>query len=48
MIKWNALNILIQNASTVGALDLKIYGDKQTTLNFSMISKIKNLKYYIY
>ena len=32
--KWNSLNILIQNASTVGALDLKIIDNKKSQFNF--------------
>ena len=32
--KWNALNILIQNASTVGALDLGINGNKKNSMDF--------------
>ena len=32
--KWNSLNILIQNASTVGALDLKAIDNKKTQFNF--------------
>ncbi len=43
--KWNALNILIQNASTVGALDLKIYGDKLN--DFKFFDDIKNKKFKI-
>ena len=37
--KWNALNILIQNASTVGALDLKILNNKNN--NFEFFDNIK-------
>jgi len=38
---WNALNILVQNASTVGALDLGFYNiDKNN--NFIFFDKIKN------
>ena len=33
--KWNALNILIQNASTVGALDLKILNNEENNYQFS-------------
>tara|TARA_A100001015_G_scaffold18168_1_gene21091 strand:- start:22 stop:2076 length:2055 start_codon:yes stop_codon:yes gene_type:complete len=43
--KWNALNILIQNASTVGALDLKILNSKNN--NFEFFDNIKNNKYKI-
>ncbi len=32
--KWNALNILIQNSSTVGALDLGINGNKKNSMDF--------------
>ena len=41
---WNALNILIQNASTVGALDLKIINKKN---NFDFFNNIKNNKFKI-
>ncbi len=41
--KWNALNILIQNASTVGALDLKIHiKDKN---NYEFFDNIENNKF---
>ena len=30
--KWNALNILIQNASTVGAADLGFFQSKQSEI----------------
>ena len=43
--KWNALNILIQNASTVGALDLKILNNDQN--NFAFFDKIENKKFKI-
>ena len=43
--KWNALNILIQNASTVGALDLNILNNKQN--NFEFFDNIKNKKFKI-
>ena len=43
--KWNALNILIQNASTVGALDFKIFDGKQN--NFEFFNNIKNNKFKI-
>ena len=41
--KWNALNILIQNASTVGALDLKIHNKDKN--NFDFFDNIKNNKF---
>ena len=41
--KWNALNILIQNASTVGALDLKIQNKDKN--NFEFFDNIKNNKF---
>ena len=41
---WNALNILIQNASTVGCLDLKFFSSKN--INESIfLDKIKNNKF---
>ena len=43
--KWNALNILIQNASTVGALDFNILNNKQN--NFEFFDNIKNKKFKI-
>ena len=43
--KWNALNILIQNASTVGALDLKILNNKEN--NFKFFDNVKNNKFKI-
>ena len=43
--KWNALNILIQNASTVGALDLKIQNKDKN--NFEFFNNIKNNKFKI-
>ncbi len=43
--KWNALNILIQNASTVGALDLKIMNKDKN--NFEFFNNIKNNKFKI-
>ena len=43
--KWNALNILIQNASTVGALDLKIFNEKQN--NFKFFENVKNKKFKV-
>jgi len=42
--KWNALNILIQNASTVGAIDLGFYNlDKDN--NFIFFDKLKNKEF---
>ena len=38
--KWNALNILPQNASTVGAIDLNFFNNQ--TNNFDFSDKIKN------
>ena len=43
--KWNALNILIQNASTVGALDFKIINKDQSNSNF--FKNLKNNKFKI-
>ena len=43
--KWNALNILIQNASTVGALDLEILNKNRN--NFEFFDNIKNNKFKI-
>ncbi|MDC3152545.1 molybdopterin-dependent oxidoreductase, partial [Pelagibacteraceae bacterium] len=43
--KWNALNILIQNASTVGALDLKILNNKQN--NFDFFDNITNNRFKV-
>ena len=43
--KWNALNILTQNASTVGALDLKIFDKNQN--DFEVFDNIKNNKFKI-
>ena len=41
---WNALNILVQNASTVGAIDLGFYNiDKNN--NFIFFDKIKNKEF---
>ena len=41
---WNALNILIQNASTVGAIDLGFYNiDKDN--NFIFFDKLKNKEF---
>ena len=41
---WNALNILTQNASTVGLLDLKILSDKKGD-DFSFFEKLANNKF---
>jgi NADH-quinone oxidoreductase subunit G len=38
---WNALNILIQNASTVGAIDLKFYNIEDVN-NFKFFDKLEN------
>ncbi len=43
--KWNGLNVLIQNASTVGALDLKIFNSDQN--NFEFFDSIKSKKFKI-
>ena len=43
--KWNALNILIQNASTVGALDFKILNNENN--DFEFFENIKNKKFKI-
>ena len=43
--KWNALNILIQNASTVGALDIKIQNKDKN--NFEFFDNIQNNKFKI-
>ena len=42
--KWNGLNILVQNASTVGLLDLKILQDKEKSLSFFDDLKDKKFK----
>ena len=41
---WNALNILIQNASTVGLLDLNILSDQKGD-DFSFFEKLENKKF---
>ena len=41
---WNALNILVQNASTVGLLDLKILQDKEKSSSFFGDLKDKKFK----
>ena len=41
---WNALNILIQNASTVGLLDLNILSDQKGD-NFSFFENLENKKF---
>ncbi len=40
--KWNALNILVQNASTVGALDLGFFNINKKIDNFPFFKKIAN------
>jgi len=42
--EWNALNILIQNASTVGLLDLNILSDQKGD-DFSFFEKLENKKF---
>ena len=42
--KWNALNILTQNASTVGCLDLKFFSSKNINES-DFFNKIKNNKF---
>ncbi|MDA8688111.1 NADH-quinone oxidoreductase subunit NuoG [Candidatus Pelagibacter bacterium] len=42
--EWNALNVLIQNASTVGLLDLSILPD-QNGDNFSFFENLENKKF---
>ncbi len=39
--KWNALNILVQNASTIGAIDLGFF-KKNNSENFEFFNKLKN------
>ncbi len=41
---WNALNILIQNASTVGAIDLKFYNIEENN-NFIFFDRLKNQEF---
>ncbi len=41
---WNPLNILIQNASTVGLLDLKIISDQKEN-NFTFFNNLENKKF---
>ena len=41
---WNALNILIQNASTVGAIDLSFYNIDRNN-NFTFFDKLKNKEF---
>ena len=41
---WNALNILVQNASTVGLLDLKILSDQKGD-DFSFFANLENKKF---
>jgi NADH-quinone oxidoreductase subunit G len=42
--EWNPLNILIQNASTVGLLDLKITPDQKEN-NFTFFNNLENKKF---
>ena len=42
--EWNPLNILIQNASTVGLLDLKIIPDQKEN-NFKFFDNLENKKF---
>ena len=42
--EWNPLNILIQNASTVGLLDLKIIPDQKED-NFTFFNNLENKKF---
>ena len=42
--KWNALNILTKNASTVGAIDLKFFNVKESN-NFIFFDKLKNSEF---
>ncbi len=42
--EWNPLNILIQNASTVGLLDLKIIPDQKEN-NFTFFDNLENKKF---
>ena len=42
--EWNSLNILIQNASTVGLLDLKILPDQKEN-NFTFFNNLENKKF---
>jgi len=41
---WNALNILVQNASTVGAIDLGFYNIDESN-NFIFFDKLKNKEF---
>ena len=43
---WNAFNVLIQNASTVGAIDLKFYNIENGN-NFIFFDKLKNQDFKI-
>jgi NADH-quinone oxidoreductase subunit G len=43
---WNALNILVQNASTIGAIDLKFYNIEDGN-NFIFFNKLKNQDFKI-
>ena len=42
--EWNPLNVLIQNASTVGLLDLKIIPDQKEN-NFTFFNNLENKKF---
>ncbi len=42
---WNALNILPQNASTVGLIDLKLFSKKKEELNFFELLNKNNFKF---
>jgi NADH-quinone oxidoreductase subunit G len=42
--EWNALNVLIQNASTVGSLDLKLINSTKEN-NFQFFDKLENNNY---
>ena len=42
--EWNPLNILIQNASTVGLLDLKIISDQKENI-FTFFNNLENKKF---
>ena len=42
--EWNPINILIQNASTVGLLDLKIIPDQKEN-NFTFFNNLENKKF---
>ena len=44
---WNAFNVLIQNASTVGAIDLGFYNIDTINNNFIFFDKLKNKEFKI-